>query len=201
VPYVVGGDGASSQLRVHGKDDTVAVLTIEPGVTLKFPKSDRDSALYLQHRSNAPIDGSAAALVSVGTKDKPIVFTSNEDAPAAGDWIGVWFEAFSEQDQMDHVRVEYAGGDTGTVGFSCGTPQAPEKLINRAAIAVFGEPSSEFVTNTTISDSAWNAFDRAWANGTTIDFRPTNSFSNIQYCAQTYPDQEGGVCPATCDLP
>jgi hypothetical protein len=203
VPYVVGGDGASSQLRVHGLDDKLAVLTIEPGVTLEFPKSDRDSALYLQHSSNAPVDAPSGALVAVGTAKKPIVFTSAEATPAAGDWIGVWFDAFSAQDELDYVRVEYAGGDTGTDSFSCGTPQAPNKSTNRAAIAIFAEPTGEFVKHTTIAGSAWNAFDRAWTNGTAVDFRPTNTFSNIQYCAQTYPRQEGpsATCPAMCDAP
>lgn len=203
VPYVVGGDGASSQFSVHGVNDTVAVLTIEPGVTLQFPKTDRDSALYVQHRSNVPVDASAGALVAVGTQAQPIVFTSAEAAPAAGDWVGVWFDAFDAQNQVEYARVEYAGGDTGTGSFSCGTPQAPTPGTNRAAIAIFAEPPSEFVTHTTISDSAWNAFERVWTNGTPVDFRPTNTFKNIQYCAQTYPRQQGvgAKCPATCDLP
>jgi len=203
VPYWVGGDGASSQLRVHGKDDALAVLTIEPGVTLAFPKTDRDSALYVQHSSNDPVDAPAGALVAVGTQSKPIVFTSSEAAPAAGDWIGVWFDAFDDQDRMEYVRVEYAGGETGTDSFSCGTPQAPVPSGNRAAIGIFAEPSYEFVTHTTISDSAWNAFERGWTNGRAIDFRPTNSFEKIRYCAQTYPRQQGtnAQCPASCDAP
>jgi hypothetical protein len=201
LPYVVGGDGTSSQLHVHGLDDSVAVLTIEPGVRLEFPSPDRDGALYLEHASNDPIDAPAAALVALGTADQPIVFTSGEESPAAGDWIGVWFESVSPKSRMKYVRIEYAGGETGTDSFSCGTPQSPDPSINRAAIGIFSEPTSEFVTNTTVANSAWNAFERGWTNGAVIDFRPTNTFENIQYCSQTYPRQQGtnAMCPAACD--
>ncbi len=40
-------------------------------------------------------------------------------------------------------------------------------------------------------------------NGTAVDFRPTNTFTNVPFCSQTYPRQQGtgAMCPATCDLP
>lgn len=61
-------------------DVTVAVeatLTIEPGVTVKVSKG-----------SSLTINGN---LYAVGTDQDPIIFTSSEEQPAAGDWDGVKF--------------------------------------------------------------------------------------------------------------
>jgi hypothetical protein len=204
VPYVVGGDGSESRLIIEGDTTTpVPVLTIEPGVTMKFPKTERDSGIFVdEFQSTNP---AAGALVAVGTQDKPIIFTSAEATPMAGDWIGVWFDSVPDpQDRLDWVFIQYAGGETGAGSASCGTPQAiPTDHIgnDQAAIAIFGPPTSQFVTNTTITDSAFDAIDRAWTNDPIIDFRPTNTFTNITYCSQTYPRQEGpnAQCPSSCD--
>jgi hypothetical protein len=70
VPYRVG-QGTNKQMRVEE-----ATLTIEPGVTLRF----EPGAGFEVHHMNAD-EESRAALVAVGTAEKPIVFTSASAAP------------------------------------------------------------------------------------------------------------------------
>jgi hypothetical protein len=199
VPYVAGGDGQFSEISVQGKDGTVPVLTIEPGVTVKFSKSDRNSGLFVERMStDQPARG---ALRAIGTADRPIVFTSNEATPAAGDWLGVHFRSvLSPLDKLDYVRVEYAGGDTGTRGFSCGTAPSPDPVSNEAAIGIFGPPAGPFVTHTVVTKSAANGIERGWT-GAPVDFLATNTFTDVAYCRQTFPRPTGGACPdpAPCD--
>jgi hypothetical protein len=202
VPYLVGGDGATRQLSVQGAAlGDVPVLTIEPGVTMKWAKSDRDSGLFIERASTT--DPARGALVAVGTAAKPIVFTSEEAAPAAGDWIGIIFNGVPDtKSKIEFAHVEYAGGDTGTLGASCGTPNVVDPAKNEAAIAIYGIPPTEFVQNTTITASARNAFERGWTGGNQIDFLATNTFAQIANCRQTYPHPTPpAVCadPPPCD--
>lgn len=198
VPYVVGGDGAFNEMSVQGADGTQPMLTIEAGVTLKFGKVS--SGLFIDRASST--NAARGGLRVLGTAQKPVVFTSNEATPAAGDWTGIHFRGLPHpQSKIDFARVEYAGADTGTRGFSCGTPPSSDPSSNEAAIAIFGQPSSAFVTNTVISNSAANGIERAWT-GTPVDFLSTNTFTNIAYCKQTLPRPSTGSCPTpvTCDL-
>ncbi|MDB5215814.1 MAG: Fibronectin type domain protein, partial [Myxococcaceae bacterium] len=144
VPYLVGHATSGGDLRVDvpaGKPSVT--LTIEPGVTMKFKKKGVFRIAVATSSSPA-----RASLIAAGTAAKPIVFTSNEAAPAAGDWFGLWFgDVPSATDKVDQVRVEYAGGTSVTGSGSC--PDNSEGN-NDAAIRIFGYPPSEFVTNTTI---------------------------------------------------
>lgn len=198
VPYVVGGDGAFNEMSVQGVDGTAPVLTIEAGVTLKFGKSS--SGLFID-RASTP-NPARGVLRALGTAARPVVFTSNEPSPAAGDWTGIHFRGVpNAQSKIDHARVEFAGADTGTSGFSCGTPPSPNPVSNEAAIAIFGKPTSALVTNTVIFQSAANGIERAWT-GDAVDHLATNTFTNVAWCKQTYPRPTTGSCPAPapCDL-
>lgn len=199
VPYLMGGDGRFSSLNVGGNTGA-ALLTIEPGVTIKFSKgSGRESGLFVQRSSTTT--ASTGALRAVGTADAPIVFTSDEPTPAAGDWVGIVLNGIPDpRSKIDYARVEYAGGDTGTRGFSCGTEASDDKISNEAGIAIFGEPASQFITNTTITKSAKNGIERAWT-GAYVDFRPSNTFTDNAFCRQTAPRPTTGSCPdpAPCD--
>lgn len=200
VPYLVGGDGAFPELSVQGADGTAPLLTVEAGVTLKFAKQgSNNSGLFVERASITT--AARGALRALGTAAKPVVFTSAEATPAAGDWVGIFMRGIPDpRNKIDFARVEYAGADTGTSGFSCGTPPSPVPGSNEAAIAIFGPPAGAFVTNTTISQSAANGIERAWT-GDPMDFLATNTFTNVQWCRQTYPHPNAGVCPvpAPCD--
>ena len=56
-----------------------ATLTIEPGTRIEGEKSSRGSLIVTR----------GTKLIANGTKDKPIVFTSDAATPASGDWGGI----------------------------------------------------------------------------------------------------------------
>jgi hypothetical protein len=140
-----------------------------------------------------------AALVAVGTAAKPIVFTSAEDAPAAGDWLGIWFgDQPLPTDRIDYAKVEYAGGLSTSGSNSCPYPSGTR---SDAAIRIFGGPASPFVTNTTISNSGYFGIDRGWRKDNLTDFLPTNVFQNVANCQQSYPKTAAGACPTPVPCP
>ena len=196
VPYLVGHATSGGDLRVDVPMGQPAVtLTIEPGVSMRFKKG---GVLKVAVATSAnPARGS---LVAAGTAAKPIVFTSDEAAPAAGDWLGLWFgDIPTATTKVDQVRVEYAGGTSSSGSGSC--PDNTE-LNNDAAIRIFGAPPSEFVTNTTILASATNGIDRGWrSDNAVIEFLPTNTFTNVALCQQTFPPTAANVCPAPAAVP
>jgi len=82
--------------------DEGATLTIEPGVRLAF-KVER--GLTVKN----------GKLVAKGTAEAPIVLTSANPTPAAGDWNGVIFEEQHLLGQvLEFVTVEYAGHENHT---------------------------------------------------------------------------------------
>ena len=197
VPYDIGTKtGAAGDLRVEGpQGGAVSTLTIEAGVKLRFKKAGAFSVSYASGTTPA-----TAALIAVGTADAPIIFTSWEDPPAAGDWLGVSFGLVPlATNHVDFVRVEYAGGLSGTEDASCRA--SGEDAANNAGIRIFGPPSSEFVTNTTIANSASYGIERAWRADNQTDFLPTNHFEQVAKCNQTFPKDANGACPASwpCD--
>ena len=194
VPYNVGTpSGAAGDLRVEGPAaGPVSTLTIEAGVHLRFKKGGGFAVSYAGGDTPA-----TAALIAIGgPADKQIVFTSWETAPAAGDWLGISFGLVPlPTNKLDNVRVEYAGGLSGTENASC--RMSGEDAANNAAIRVFGPPPSQFITNTTIANSASYGIERAWRANNVTDFLPTNTFEQVVKCNETFPKDPNGVCPTT----
>ncbi|MCC7072095.1 MAG: hypothetical protein IT383_12275 [Deltaproteobacteria bacterium] len=189
VPYHVGRLAGDS-LRVMGA--AIPLLTIEPGVTLRFEPA---GSFEVEHfRGAAPATG---ALVAVGTEGAPITFTSGAVTPAAGDWIGISFGSVPDpRNRMEQVRVEFAGGPSGSENYSCENPAAPSGMsnFNNAGIGIFGVPASAFITSTTISDSAGDGIERGWL-GEVVDFGAGNTFVDVAWCQQSFPRPEGAACP------
>ncbi len=196
VPYRVGHATSAGDLRVDVPMGQAPVtLTIEPGVVMRFKKG---GVLRIAVATSAnPARGS---LVAVGTVAKPIVFTSGEPTLAAGDWLGLSFgDTPTATDKVDQVRVEYAGGTSTSGSGSC--PDNSE-LNNDGAIRIFGAPPSQFVTNTTILASATNGIDRGWrSDSAVIEFLPTNTFTSVALCQQTFPPTAANVCPGVVPCP
>ena len=196
VPYLVGHATSSGDLRVDvpaGRPNVT--LTIEPGVTMKFKKSGVLRIAVAQSTTPA-----RASLIAMGTAAKPIVFTSNEPAPAAGDWLGVWFgDIPSATSKIDQARVEYAGGTSVSGSGSC--PDNAEGN-NDGAIRIFGLPSTQFVTNTMILASKTNGIDRGWrSDSPLVEFLPTNTFTGVTLCQQTFAPNAANNCPAPAAVP
>lgn len=97
--YVKGTDGA----------DGITTLNIQPGAQLKFSKN--------QQMCIGAASGNPGALVAQGTVAEPIVFTSNEAAPAAGDWYGLRFlnTCDNAATVLEHCIVEYGGLSEGAI--------------------------------------------------------------------------------------
>jgi len=189
VPYQVGGAGVSANLNVGALADAPApLLTIEPGVTLRFAAGGH---IYVGN----PL-GPVGAVSAVGTQAQPITFTSSAQPPAAGDWWGLYiFDTPDARTRFDHVIVEYAGGVSQTGSASC--PYAGVTNSD-AAIRFLGEaPTAQIVTNTQVRDSAGHAIDRGWT-GAPVDFAPSNTFVNVAHCIQSFPHPEA---PSTCPVP
>lgn len=114
-------------LIVQGDDgaDGMTTLTLEPGATLKF-----NAGKFLQVGAYS---GHPGALVAQGTAENPIVFTSNQPTPAAGDWDYIHFYSTSgSSSSLAHCRVEYAG------------------RTNRGSIQMFN--SAPNIANTTVQN-------------------------------------------------
>jgi hypothetical protein len=198
VPYRTGTSTSFGNLTVSPLPSAPAsassTLAIEPGVTIEFKKGGVFNVAVYQ--SDNPAN---AALVAVGTSDKKITFTSAEATPAAGDWLGIWFgDQPLASNRMDNTVVRYAGGLSSSGSSSCPYPASGR---SDAAIRIFGGPASQFITNTLIADSGWFGIDRGWRKDNVTDFLPTNTFTNVANCRESYPKSAAGACPATVPCP
>ena len=195
VPYLVGHATAAGSLYV-GASAGLVTLTVEPGVTMRFKKG---GVLYVEYFTGTnPAHGE---LIAAGTPAAPIVFTSDEATPAPGDWLGLSFGGIpNAADRIDFATVAYAGGASSSGSASCPLPGMPPPNPD-AAIRILGEPASEFVTNTTIAKSAAHGIDRGYASDTKLDFLPTNTFSGIALCNETYPGGVTIACPDPASVP
>ena len=104
-------------------------LKIEPGVEIKF-----------NGNYNLVIDGT---LEAVGTKDKNIIFTSNQDNKSPGDWGMIQFRDTSVDGDC---IIEYAVIEYGTTGISCdsASPKIRNNTFqNNADYGIYAYNSSE----------------------------------------------------------
>lgn len=190
VPYHVGTptDAVGSSLRIGaGNGEPLTVLTIEGGVVLKFEPAKNYALQVEAFTGDFPASGEIHAL---GTEERPIVFTSAAATPAPGDWMGLWFGGQPQSgNQLDYVRIEYAGAECGCVLNGCSAETEDE-----AAIIIHNQPPSSFLTSSTISNSAGHGITRAW-RGASIDFASTNTFVDNAGCNQTLNEAADGSCP------
>jgi hypothetical protein len=195
VPYRVGNSGTTGDLVVDPlPSGAPTTLTIEAGVTMRFKKGG------VFHVANFQSDNPAkGGLIAIGTAAKPITFTSAEATPAAGDWLGIYFgDQPLAADRMDYAKVQYAGGLSSSGSNSC---PYPGLTPSDGAIRIFGGPATEFITNSTISDSAGFGIDRGWRKDNLTDFLPTNTFQNVARCQESYPKTAAGACPPSVPCP
>lgn len=190
VPYRVGGETGGTSLTV-GEKGVRPLLTIEAGTTLRFAK---DTRLLVSYEGENAI----GALRAEGRADAPIVFTSAEATPKAGDWGGIQIGGTPDaRDSIAHATIAYAGGTTGISSFGCPSPPAGT-FVNEGGVVIHGgKPSGAFVKNTRIENSAGDGIVRGWT-GDEIDFMPSNTFTNVARCNQTAPKPIVGVCSDVC---
>jgi hypothetical protein len=185
VPYMIG-DSTGESLRIGGRaDERLVTVTIEAGVKMKFGPG---GALKVQHFTNDK--PSTAALRMLGTAAKPIVLTSAKAAPAPGDWMGIWFGGVPrDTNVIEHVKIEYAGGDCGCILNTCSAITEHE-----GAIIFTAQPPSAFVKNTEFAFIANNAITEGY-DGAFVNFRDSNTFTSVAGCEQTRPRDVSTSCP------
>jgi hypothetical protein len=185
VPYHVGLSKNDDFVVGGGEEGTVATLTIEAGVVMKFTEG---SAFEVQHFTN--LKPSTGAVRALGTAERPIVFTSVSATPKAGDWRGIWFGGVPQAtNELDHVRIEYAGHDCGCSLLTCSNIAQYE-----GAVIFTAQPPSAFITNTVFKDVAGHGVTMGF-DGTLVNFRPSNSFEGVTGCVQTRPRNVDTSCP------
>jgi hypothetical protein len=187
----------SMRVAAAGNDTAPVTLTLEPGTELRFePLNVEPGALVTFGGNGQPIN-QVGVLIAKGTEAAPIVFTSGADSPVAGDWEGLWLDT-ANGSRLDHVIIEYAGGDNGIQSVNC----RPENVTDHAALIVgdFDDqyiPPPDLLTSSIIRFSAGSAINAIWLS---TELGPNltgngNTLSDFAECAQTYNAVEG-VCPA-----
>lgn len=185
VPYVIGRSTGSSLRIGGGPDGSLAVLTIEAGVVLKFQP---EGGLSIQHATNDR--PATAALRVLGSASAPVIFTSVADSPAAGDWRGLWFGGVpSAMNQIEHARIEYAGADCSCTFVTCSAIEDHD-----GAVVFSQQPPGAFITDTVIAHSAGHGITQGF-DGDLVNFRPSNSFEDVAGCPQTHPRNPDTSCP------
>jgi hypothetical protein len=180
---------------------TDMTLTLEQGVTLLFD-ADPASPTMMVFGDVGQTHNKNAALVVKGTASQPVTLSSGAASPSPGDWAGIWL-ATSNGSQIDHLDIEYAGGDAHIGPASCGPfdPSIHQQARHTASLIV-GDgtdlqyaPPAGLVTNSTFGNNAGNfAIDSVWE---AASFGPalnaTNSFSAAaRFCTQSKNLRIGG---------
>jgi len=192
VPYRVGGNGGGLLFRVRGA--SAPVLTIAAGATLQFA----DGARLLV---DATTSGMGGALVVAGTAAAPVTFTSASATPVAGRWVGlVFLGAQDPHNAITHARIAYAGGESQISSYDCPSPLNTGFANNGAVVIAGGQPAGAFITSTIIEASWGDGIVRGWT-GAVIDLLPTNTFTSVARCHQTYPRPASGSCPDPAPCP
>jgi hypothetical protein len=97
VPYQIEGD-------IYVQGSARPELSIEAGCELRF---DRNAGLLVG-------SGSYGALEVLGTSSDPVLFTSSDSSPMAGDWDGITLGSYctDASTNIEQAWIEY-GGDNG----------------------------------------------------------------------------------------
>ncbi len=197
VPYQVGGPAGAFGLIVVSGTSSVATLTIDPGVEIRFYSAGSNYGGLFVGTSGAT--SPSGRLVAGGTGAAPIVFTGAGGAPVAGSWEGItFFGALAAGNVLDHVRIDAAGRNGGDAGFGCPPAAFTE---TSGALKLFSQPGASFLTNSTISRSSTHGVFRAWT-GAQVDFLTGNTFEQVAFCKQVLPKPTPpAVCPAMPPCP
>ena len=199
VPYQVA-DNFSMAPMTTAAVGGLSTLTIDAGVTIRFANGGANVYSFALGTSNgaAPANIWPVRLIAQGTQAQPIVLTSSATTPAAGDWAGIeWHGGPPDGNVMSFVRVEYAGGNSGTSGFGCGTADNDAALIIRN-----WRPDNAFITDSRFASSAGGGIVSGWLTdlgGPSLV--GNNTFTSIgNACNVSRWQNANGSCPGTPPL-
>lgn len=185
VPYVIGTSPGIDQFSIGwgDLDYKQPTVTFEAGVKMMFLKGSGFRVTGMET--------GAATIRALGTAEKPVVFSSAEPQPAAGDWKGFYFNGpVSPDNVMDHVRIEYTGADCGCILVSCNANVSEYE----GAIIFSRAPSSAFLKNSVIAHGSGHGVVQGY-DGASLDWRSGNSFEQVAGCRQTLPRDAETHCP------
>jgi hypothetical protein len=137
---------------------SMAEVTIGPGTRLEF--------------TGGSMDVFGANLIVAGTEADPVVFTSSQANPQAGDWGCVHFSSVTGTPRFDHAIIEYAGNGQGCTGAN-----------HETALFV---PEATVITNSAFADIAGSAI------------RTSGDCPIAEWCENTFEDTVE-VGPLACD--
>lgn len=106
----------------------------------------------------------------------------------------------SDQRLIAHAVIRHAAGASQISSFDCPSPVNSGFANEGAILIVGGQPATAFVTDTNIDSSAGDGIVRGWT-GELVDLLPTNTFTNVARCNQTYPKPSAGSCPDPAPCP
>ena len=193
-PYLIQGP-----FYMQPATTTTATLTIEPGVELRFYRDPEGDTRYGMTIGDAPAstDPRLVTLDIAGSANEPIVFTSDADAPAPGDWMGLYLDGSpASGNVLSHAVIEYAGGESGTNSYGCGPKD------NDAAILITDwRPDDAFITDVTIKDSAAGGIVCGWDSDEDGPDFTGNTFENIANDCEVarWQNMTGLACPDRTD--
>ena len=168
-------------------DGQVATLTVQSGVTLRFDDATNDSGITLGASPTRQ-----GVIVAKGTASEPITFTSAKDAPAPGDWAGLYFrDTPTSGNAIENAVIEYGGAPSGAQGYCCGD------AANDASILLFERPADAFVRNVRFRRGAGDTgIVLGWKSDEDgPDFKATNTFEEMPTCAVSHWRRMDGSCP------
>ncbi|MBN2174098.1 MAG: hypothetical protein JW731_08205, partial [Bacteroidales bacterium] len=103
------GNITSNETWTAGTHIITSTVTVSDGVTLTI---DPDCVVKFNSQTALIIDG---VLISNGSDDHRIYFTSNLAVPAPGDWRNISFSSADPGCLMNYCEVEYGGYQYGSV--------------------------------------------------------------------------------------
>lgn len=152
---MAGGTTAGSTNWPAGAEWHVASnFTVSAGSTLTIAPGTR---VRVAGSTWIDVSGTLAAL---GLPSTPIEFTSLQESPAPGGWVGIRFKAGSSESQITHAHVLYAGHNQDWAGrasiqITDANPTLDHVHVAHSAsngIRVIHPPSPPVLSNLTISE-------------------------------------------------
>jgi flagellar hook assembly protein FlgD len=141
LPYVVNG-------YLFVQSASAPILTIEPGVTVRF---DAGGALVFNYQN-------VSSLQANGSRSAPILFTSN-GTQTAGYWESIYIGGYSAsvQSSMSYATVEYGGIPSkarGGLHVAGGAPVFDHLTLRHNLVAgLSGEGGTPTISNSAFSDN------------------------------------------------
>lgn len=191
VPYAIATAFSMSPMTSVAAGG-LSTLTIEAGVTIKFITGG--SMSLGSSNGITPANIFPVKLIAQGTAAAPIVLTSASATPAAGSWVGLaWGGGPATGNVMSHVKIEYAGADSGTQGFGCGQADNDAALIIRN-----WKPDALFITDSTFANSAAGGIVSGWnSDDPGPSLLGNNTFTSIgNGCNVSRWRNANGSCPS-----